>query len=562
LRDSDLLDLPDVKVTLLDQTGDEATVLGEYTLSASLANLASRHRGRGVARTTGDPCATCELVAHWDLVEQTLGSAIISGELSARGRDVEIPQALGAALHGAGFAINKLDVAWHIAEGRGIGRAAVDLSGITLPSGAVDAVRADVAIGATAGSAVWGRMDTFTVESVSQQLSLAGTSFAADLPRSLIDFVVAPIDAAVLAQLVRAGGANVEALTRWIDALTPHGRIDGLVARLDYSARTAAAVARLEDGAIDHYKGVPTVRGGRATIAAFEHGAELDLVPGPATVGMLDLFGEVSELESLSGRVFIWMGSGYLGVKSMDLDAKLGPSVMGGWSAIAHRNDPEEQRVSSNVGLRDMDAAVAKRYVPIKLPAGVVRFLEQGIVGGHLDELALAYHGHTRAIEELPMRRLEMHVTMHDGAIRYHPDWPIASGLVGDLDVTFDQTSGRIVSGQMLGLALDSGSFVYDKGRDCIEVHGTAHGDATQALEFFRASPLATWMPQVDPSWTAKGPVSFVAALNVPMREGGTPLAVTLDSKLDGVDLDMANWRLPIGGLRGDVHYTHPLVVS
>ena len=147
----------------------------------------------------------------------------------------------------------------------------------------------------------------------------------------------------------------------------------------------------------------------------------------------------------------------YLGVRSSGLDATLGPSRIGGSFAVARPDDPDEQRVGAYVDLRDMDAVVAKRYVPIKLPEGVLRFFDQGIVAGHLDRLILAYHGHTRADEALPMRRLDMRTTMHGGVVRYHADWPVASQLVGEVNVTFDHTRGRISSGVMQGLALDAG---------------------------------------------------------------------------------------------------------
>jgi uncharacterized protein YhdP len=589
LRDSDAIELPDVRVTLLDQEADQAVVLGTYVLSGGLANDSSQHRGRIVVREASGVCRDCGLVAQWSLAEAVIGSSIHTGELTARARDLRIPQALGVVFRAGGALVRSFDLVWRVDQGRGTGRAVLDARALTFPTGELDRIALDVALGSRAGVAAWGRATELDVENGSQRLSLAGTTLVLDRADSRIDVAVAPIDVATSAQLLRAAGASVEPLTRWLDALNPHGRVEGLLARLDLDRGTVSAVARVEDGAIDHYKGVPTVRGSRATIAAFEHGAELDLVPGPATVGILDLFGEVSELDALRGRIFMWMGlvssegsgerSGeglgvadgestgapkelYLGVQSQGIDGTLGPSRITGSFGIARPEDPEEQRVSAFVGLRDMDAAVAKRYVPIKLPEGVLRFFDQGIVAGHVDEIAVAYHGHTRAVEDLPMRRLDMRATMHGGVVRYHADWPPATELAGEVEVTFDRTHGRITSGQMQGLALDSGTLEYKKGQDFIEVNGTAHGDAARALEFFRVSPLAKWMPQVDPSWSASGPIAFDAMLRVPMKREGTPLAVELTSHMDAVQLDMANWRLVVADLEGRVDYAHPYRVS
>ena len=69
-------------------------------------------------------------------------------------------------------------------------------------------------------------------------------------------------------------------------------------------------------------------------------------------------------------------------------------------------------------------------------------------------------------------------------------------------------------------------------------------------------------MPQVDRSSTATGPIAFEATLRVPMKPNGTPLAVELASKLGGVSLEMPNWRLVVGDIKGNLNYTHPYIVT
>ena len=560
LREGDAFWLPDVRIAVLEQRGGSAETLGEYVATVNVQNVGSRHRGEVVLAERERPCADCDLVARWDL-RRSLFGATERGDVSIDGRNFRIPEALGLALGSGGFRLASLRGRWHVEAASGSGGVTLVADRFGLPTGHLDEVRLDASGASRDGDVAWARISTLDVASSAGTFGLTGTTAVTDLDTFSTDIRLPIIDVAELAAQVRAIGAEVEPLTRWVDTLDARGRIESLAARFDVPAGAFYFEGNVEGGAIEHYKGVPMVRNGRARLLGFERGIAMNLVEGPMTVGLLDLFARTSEMDRMSGQVFLWFSPDYLGVRGTDLEGAFGESTIAGSFAVTRPDDPLEQRVIVNVGLHQMDAAQAKTWVPNKLPEPLIRWIDQAVLAGTVNDVSLAYHGHTRTVDPLPMRHLEIEVSVTGGAIAYHPDWPSIDEIEGKLFVSFEEVRGSLESATTAGMTIDDGSLVVPRGASLVRVEGVGRGDGGAALGFVHASPLGTWLPQIDESWEASGPLKFAADLTVPLKKAtrdDSLLAVDLAVELGGVTLDATNIGLVAGDLKGEARYRHP----
>ncbi len=247
--------------------------------------------------------------------------------------------------------------------------------------------------------------------------------------------------------IVRDAAAGVPGVETWLGGLDPRGRIEGAKLRYDFDDRALDYEANVSAIALENWKGVPFVRNASAKVAGTEHSVEIVLNGDQVGLGFLDFYEHPTEFQHLEGSVLIWFVPGYLAVQGHDLAGTFGDSTIHGQFTFGRPSDELEQRLLMALRINDIDGRDGLAFVPRELPQSLRDGLDQAIVAGQVDAVDFVYHGHLRTIEGLPMRQAELRVEMHDGTVRFHPDWPPATGVAGQIEYTALGTFGSIRRG-------------------------------------------------------------------------------------------------------------------
>ena len=560
LRYSDGLRFPDVRVHFAASrdSDDSLAPLGDIQAQVTLANTGLRHSGEVVVRVeTG---GTGEIRLAYNLSDAWFGRPT-NGEVAIDTEGLAIDPTFGLAVGGAGATIDQLHGQWSFTGRSSAGQLALVAHDLTLPTGALDGV--DLALRGSTGRL--GRRWDLAID----RLALTGShgtvhldQTAAAVQKSLagwsnIEMELPPLDAEPVIGVVRDAAASVHGVEEWLGGLNPHGRIDRARVRFDLDNRALDYVADVSELSLENWKGIPYVRNGKATIAGTENSVDIHLDGDHVAVGFLDYFERPTEFDHLEGSVLIWFTPGYLAVQGRDLNGTFGPSSVHSHFTFGRPSDVLEQRLMMALRISDIDARQALGFVPRELPRALQDGLDQAIVAGHVDAADLVYHGHLRTIEGLPMRQVELRVGLHDGVIKFHPDWPAAQGVAGEIEYAVGGTTGRFDAGNLAGIELASATVFLPHSMESVDYQGKGTGDGVALRRLIDTSPLANWLAFVKPDWTFEGPFDYTADMKIPIASGVAP-QVDLHFILKDLSAQLTDLKMELGAMRGKLHYRYP----
>ncbi len=184
------------------------------------------------------------------------------------------------------------------------------------------------------------------------------------------------------------------------------------------------------------------------------------------------------------------------------------------------------------------------RYLPAGImPAGVVEWLDQAILGGRVTAGDIRVHG--------PLRRFPFSqggglfkVAFHlsDGQLAFYPGWPRLEGIESDVTflgntMTIDASAGHTgelrigrVQTRIPALAADDSH---------LELHGEADGPAQAVLDYLANSPLDSLLGDYSQQLRAEGQSHLNLDLTIPFHDARTRVSGSLafrDSQLNIAD--------------------------
>ncbi len=566
LRYSDGLMFDDVLIrfaeTAVSGQAESLTPLGEVRTRVVLANTGLRHSGGIVVHVERGGAGDVKLA--YNLSDAWFGRPTY-GEVEVASQSFTMDPALGVALGGFGARIDRLQGHWSFTGSSSTGQLTLSARDLQLSTGALQA--ADLSVRGSTGrlGLRWNL--------VFDRLAIVGRHGAARLDNAVVaiekglngwnnvDITLPSFDAAPVLGVVRDAAASVHGVEEWLGGLNPRGRVDGMQARFGIDDHNLDYVATISDLAIENFKGVPYVRNGAATVAGTEHSVEVNLNSNHVALGFLDYFDRPTHFDHIAGTVLVWFVPGYLAVQVRDLVGTFDSSSVHGAFAFARPDDVLEQRLLLTLRVRDIDGRGALALVPRELPQALRDGLDQAIVSGQVDRADLVYHGHLRTIEGLPMRQAELSVVMHDGVVRFHPDWPAATDVAGHVSYTARGTTGVFDRGNLAGFSLANATVFLPQSVAYVDFRGTGSGDGAALRKLIDTSPLSTWLSFVKPDWSFSGPFQCAADLKVPIASGVTPNA-DLRFDLNGLTAGLGDMKIELGALRGKLRYSYPTTVT
>ncbi len=369
---------------------------------------------------------------------------------------------------------------------------------------------------------------------------------------------------ALLVALVAPSGPTgaVGPAERWLGALNVQGRAHNVRVLYGVGGRGLAYAMTLDGLSIDGYRGVPTVRGGSGELLGYGRGLQFNLNAQNLAVAFPDVFRDTWQLPYAQGVLQAWFGPDYFGIRGLNLRAEAFGSRAAGGFAMSRPPDREGQRLLLLVSTSRMGVAEAKRFVPYKLPDELRDWLESAPRGGVLQDAHLAYQGQFQERPGELARRLELATRVRDGQLRYHGDWPVVTGLAGDLTVAGPLVDMAVDAGISAGAEIDGSRVrVVDNGA-AVRVSLDAQTLGSDLLTFVRTTPLQQWLGFVEPDWSSDGPLRLSGDISVPLGRTDREPAVRLRADLEGVDLRLPSYRLDFEALTGSFRYRYPYYVD
>lgn len=369
------------------------------------------------------------------------------------------------------------------------------------------------------------------------------------------------LDLARVTDFLKQALTGIEPAERWLAALNPRGRAHDLHAFADLDEGGFGYAMTLEDVAIDDYKGSPRVRGGAGRLIGTGRSIQFDVNAEDMGLAFPDLFRDGWELPYAQGSLQTWIGPDYFGLRGLNLRAEtLGARAAGGF-ALSRPPDREGQRLTLVVSTDRLDVAAAQRFVSYKLDDGLRAWLETAPRSGVLRNGTVAYQGQFSEEPGELGRRFELLARVEQGALRYHPDWPLVTELDGMLAVAGSSVEADVESARSADARVNASHVRVVSG--AADVSLDADLDGAALLELARTTPLADWLQFVEPDWQASGPLRVSGELSVPLAtDTEVAPAVRLRADLEGVDVALPGYRVALEALTGNVRYRFPSYVD
>lgn len=527
--------------------GDAAP--GAVDVEFSALNDAPAHRWQ--AEFSTDPgCRDCYARLDADIRQTDPGAGGQVGAALFLARRFRLPAALAEAL-GIPAMVLDAHAQWSADGPDAAARAAVHVSDIALPGAPASLTARATAAGA---HGLYRGVGSLWAATPATDVSVRDIGFAADAAGALTlwtDLLDLGAWNALFVSALGAGGT----LGRWFQGVDARGQLRDLRVHVDREGIAYEAV--LSGANTESFNGIPRLEDASGRLHGHLHALRISLAGAPLRAAMPEHFDGRWNYDSAAGEVTLWFEPGYLGLRGTgSLRSEEAAVELG--LALTRPHDPLEGHLSMVARMDRTTVDHARQFLPRELRGQLRSWLDTGLVGGELAGGGLAYHGHTRTLPGLPMRRIALTGEVRDGVVSYHPDWPIAEALSGRVTVSGASVAARFEAGTSLGLPIQGLQVDVPGGAAYADVRVRARPSAGEALAFAFATPIEDLVPFACDCWTGTGPVGIDATLRIPFSGPPEPGDVAVTFDLGGVSLGLTDLRLEFHDLEGAARFRSP----
>ncbi len=481
-------------------------------------------------------------------VAEAINSGHVAGTLM-------LPQALTGM---PGLAINLVDTYWYDQAEQGGGALNLTLDGVQLPASAATLIaRLSIDV-QRRGALLQAKSSPLQLEVAGDQMVVGPFYIDVQASKPMLAIWSERLDLGRLTSFFNQHLGGWEPAASWVRALAVGGEANNLHGYYDPELGVGF-MASISDLHMQGYKGAPTLTNVGGRMWGYGPGIAMQVNGRDVTIGFPDLYHEDWTLDSMQGLVKAWFGGGYFGMQGSHLKARMGDtSVVAGY-AITRPQERTEQRLSLQIGIDQVSLLTAKTFVPYKIPQGFASWLARGPRAGELVDAQFAMHGQTKLLPGELGRRIEVRSKIRGGRVEYDPRWPEVTELVGELHVAGIDTRINVSSARTLGVKLEGVNIVLRNNSRYATGTIDTKIDAVAMFDFVRNSPLADSLSFITPQWSGTGKINLHGNLVIPINaELSPPLRVDLQFYLDGVGLDMPEYRIHLDELRGSGTFSLP----
>jgi uncharacterized protein (TIGR02099 family) len=285
----------------------------------------------------------------------------------------------------------------------------------------------------------------------------------------------------------------------------------------------------------------PGLRGLSGTIAGTSNGGRVDIEGRGAPFVWPAQFAQAIDLETFKTTLFWRRTADELLIATPSIELKTHDASLHGPAAWRQPADGSPPSLTLAASVDNGNAAAAHLYYPrALLPPPALAWLNRAFVAGHLSHADVVLRG---PLKHFPFRDgtgLFLVRARVDGlTLDYREGWPRAEGLAGVAEFRNEGLTVQFQSGNIGALVLDRGDARFADFKTAeLQLHVSASGDASAALDYLRATPLDTMAENAFSRVEARGPVQADVDLFLPFKELARR-RVLVHTHLQGVSLNL-----------------------
>jgi uncharacterized protein YhdP len=377
--------------------------------------------------------------------------------------------------------------------------------------------------------------------------------------------------------LVDSGALGQGKLQEVLVALAPQGQLRNLQVTLpiqtpkDWQLR-----ANLDAVAVSAWHGVPALQGVTGYVEANQKGGFIDIDSRQHfSMHYSPLYAEPMEYDLAKGRVawYLQPENNQIFVNSGLLELQKGDELARGymWLSLPWQRNTGDIDLYLQVGGRQLNASLYKKYTPAALPASLLSWLEQSIGAnntGVASEVGFVYRG-TLNTKNPMARTYQLYLDVEDAELNYHPGWPALTQLDGrilisDAHVSASVTKAGILASRIKRAEVRVAPLPDGKG-SILQVKGDLEGVASDGVRVLREGMLRQYIGSSMDSWAMQGDMQASLDLTIPLGKGGLTAGgghQQVDVELQVPRFDMQNLNLTLNDLNGHITYNSDKGIS
>lgn len=216
------------------------------------------------------------------------------------------------------------------------------------------------------------------------------------------------------------------------------------------------------------------------------------------------------------------------------------------------------------VGITQGDISKKSIYLPTAPNVkdgmrNVMHWLDEAIVAGAAADSGLLFRGSVLSGSAPVQRTLQMYFNVHDGILRFDPQWPVLDSLEGFVVIDDGSVDINVSSGESLGVALDATSAAIRPNQNgsgnLLTVTGNGAGGAAQALQYLQETPVTRGFGEYIADWRGEGDVGLALELLIPLGAPDTVPEVNVALQLSANALSIPEFDLNFDAINGQLHY-------
>jgi uncharacterized protein YhdP len=298
----------------------------------------------------------------------------------------------------------------------------------------------------------------------------------------------------------------------------------------------------------------PGLRGLNGSLAGNQSGGHVDIETQAGLFTWPAEFQQPVELNNLKTTLYWRRSAQDLLVATPALDLQTPDAALKGRVAWRQPADGSSPVLTLVCGIDNGNVANTRLYLPrSRIPPSAVAWLDRAFIAGHMPHADVVIQG---PLWHYPFRDgsglFLARVRLEELTLNYADGWPAAENLSGVAEFRNEGLRMQIASGRIGALTLQSGSARFTDFKTAeLQVTASLRGDARDALEYLRASPLDAAADRAFSQAEAKGPMSADVDLFLPFREFAQRRTL-VRLHLAGVSLNRAGSPLTATDLTGD----------
>ena len=378
------------------------------------------------------------------------------------------------------------------------------------------------------------------------------------------DISVNHLDLTILTDLLRQTRLPTEKLLNILDAVQPEGRLNALT--LGQNQAGYYASANLQAINTQAYKGAPAIKGVDGYIELQEKTGLFHLADNDGfDVHFPRAYNDYLHVDSALGTTYLdWRPE----TSTLVIESEpVRTTVDAGTSHIMFSVEQQFNtglipEVNLIIGGHDLDAQLSKKFLPIKTPKPLRKWIENAVVKADVKDFAMAYrHGPPR--NDVRARTTQLLMRAEGADIDYHPDWPGLRGLntlvlVDDGFVESSASDGLLGGSEIISAQATYDSSVAPSQRR-LTIDGRLTGALSEGINFLAQSPTRKNIgPLAD--WDFSGTIDTEVRLQIPMFKAADSAPASanysISSTLTDVEMNIPDSSISVADINGDIDFS------